>query len=256
MNIHENEFKPMNTLLPKANTLLGDIILVDDNLRLSHELSLVLQAADWTVRCADDGESLRAQMAQKVPAIVVLDLNLPGEDGISLCQWLRKTYPQIGIVMLTARVMGIDRTRGYVAGADIYLTKPTRSEELLAVIGNLWRRSQLTASVAGSLQELPWTLHLKALRLLSPQTDMLSLTPTECALLQKLASANDVCTYAQLSDVMGSDGLNDILEKARMEVVVSRLRKKLASFSGQSFQIKTSHGQGYKLTSPLAVKAS
>jgi CheY-like chemotaxis protein len=65
------------------------------------------------------GESLRAQVAQRVPAIVVLDLNLPGEDGISLCEWLRRTYPQIGIVMLTARVMGVDRTEGYVAGADI-----------------------------------------------------------------------------------------------------------------------------------------
>ena len=256
MNIHDHKCKPMNTLLPEANTLLGDLIVVDDNLRLSHELSLVLQAAGWSVRCADDGESLRAQMAQKAPAIVVLDLNLPGEDGISLCQWLRKTYPQIGIVMLTARVMGLDRTQGYVAGADIYLTKPTRPEELLAVVGNLWRRSQFTASVAGSLQELPWTLHLKPLRLLSPQMDMLSLTPTECVLLQKLASAKNVCTYTQLSDAMGSDGLNDILEKARLEVVVSRLRRKLASFAGPSFQIKTSHGQGYELTSPLAVKVS
>jgi DNA-binding response OmpR family regulator len=246
----------MDKLQPEANALLGELIVVDDNLRLSHELSLVLQAAGWSVRCADDGESLRALMAQKASAIVVMDLNLPGEDGISLCQWLRKTYPQIGIVMLTARVMGIDRTQGYVAGADIYLTKPTRPEELLAVVGNMWRRSQFTASLTANFQELAWTLHVKALQLLSPQLDMLSLTPTECVLLQKLAGAQGVCTYAQLSDAMGNDGLNDMLEKARMEVLVSRLRKKLASFSGQRFQIKTSHGTGYELTCPLAVKTS
>ena len=116
----------MKTNHPNVDAPMGEIMVVDDNLRLSHELSLVLEAAGWSVRCADDGESLRAQVAQKVPAIVVLDLNLPGEDGISLCEWLRRTYPQIGIVMLTARVMGVDRTEGYVAGADIYLTKPTR----------------------------------------------------------------------------------------------------------------------------------
>ena len=98
----------MKTNNPNVDAPMGEIMVVDDNLRLSHELSLVLEAAGWSVRCADDGESLRAQVAQKVPAIVVLDLNLPGEDGICLCEWLRRTYPQIGIVMLTARVMGVD----------------------------------------------------------------------------------------------------------------------------------------------------
>jgi DNA-binding response OmpR family regulator len=245
----------MKTLPITPDTPLGDLIVVDDNLRLSHELSLVLQAAGWSVRCADDGESLRAQMAQQAPDIVLLDLNLPGEDGISLCQWLRATYPRIGIVLLTARVMGMDRTQGYVAGADIYLTKPTRSEELLAVVRNLWRRSQLCAPTVAQALEQPWALHVKALRLLSPQLDMLSLTPSECVLLQTLAAANGVCHYAQLIDRMGSAGLNDTLDKARLEVMVSRLRRKLAVFKGQSVEIKTAHGTGYLLTRPLVIKA-
>lgn len=246
----------MKTLIPEVDTPIGEIMVVEDNLRLSHELALVLSGAGWSVRCADDGESLRAQMAQKVPAIVVLDLNLPGEDGISLCGWLRKTYPQIGIVMLTARVMGVDRAEGYVAGADIYLTKPTRPEELLAVVRNLLRRSQIGAPISEQTQTLSWTLHVKALRLLSPQSDMLSLTPSECILLQTLASANGVCSNVQLFDRMGSEGLNDNLDKARLEVLVSRLRRKLATFEGQGFEIKTAHGKGYVLTCPLAVKAT
>lgn len=246
----------MKTLISNIDAPMGEIMVVDDNLRLSHELSLVLEAEGWSVRCADDGESLRAQVAQKVPAIVVLDLNLPGEDGISLCEWLRRTYPQIGIVMLTARVMGLDRTEGYVAGADIYLTKPTRPEELLAVVRNLLRRSQVGAPISEQSQTLPWALHVKALRLLSPQTDMLSLTPSECVLLQTLASANGVCTYVLLFDRMGSEGLNDNMDKARLEVLVSRLRRKLATFEGQGFEIKTAHGKGYVLTCPLAVKTN
>lgn len=238
----------------QAPAQMGDLMVVDDNLRLSHELSLVLQEAGWSVRCAEDGESLRAQVAQKVPAIVVLDLNLPGEDGISLCRWLRRTYPHIGIVMLTARVMGVDRTEGYVAGADIYLTKPTRPEEFLAVVRNLLKRSQSSVPSLPQAHALPWTLHVKALRLLSPQLDMLSLTPSEGLLLQTLASTNGVCSYAQLFDKMGSAGLKDTLDKARLDVLVSRLRKKLAIFAGQSFEVKTSHGTGYVLTCPLALK--
>lgn len=245
----------MKTLLTVPDTPMGDAILVDDNLRLSTELSLVLQASGWSVRCADDGESLRAQMAQKEPTVVVLDLNLPGEDGISLCKWLRRTHPRVGIVLLTARVMGVDRTEGYVAGADIFLTKPTRPEELLAVVRNLWRRSQFSQASVTQILDQPWTLDIKALLLRSPQLDMLSLTPSECVFLQTLASTNGTCTYFQLIDRMGKAGVNDNVDKARLEVLVSRLRRKISTFNEKSFEIKTVHGAGYSLTRPLAIKA-
>jgi DNA-binding response OmpR family regulator len=243
--------KPPKTV---ANTPMGELIVVDDNLRLSEELSLVLQAAGWSVRCADDGESLRACIAQQEPDIVVLDLNLPGEDGISLCKWLRSTHPRTGIVLLTARVMGIDRTEGYMAGADIYLTKPTRAEELQAVMHNLRRRSQFASQVIAPSQEPPWTLHTKDLRLLSPKLDMLSLTPNECVLLETLASINGLCNYELLTEKMGHTGLSDKQGKARLEVIVSRLRSKLAKFPADRLEIKTDRGTGYGLTRPLAIK--
>jgi DNA-binding response OmpR family regulator len=238
-----------------TNAPLGDLIVVDDNLRLSGELSLVLQAAGWSVRCADDGESLRACMAQQAADIVILDLNLPGEDGISLCKWLRSTHPRIGIVMLTARVMGVERTEGYVAGADIYLTKPTRAQELLAVVHNMHRRSQFCAPAVAPLPDQPWTLHIKDQRLLSPKLDMLSLTPSECVLLETLASFNGLCTYELLTDKMGHTGLSDKQAKARLEVIVSRLRSNLAKFPADRLEIKTDHGTGYGLANPLAIKA-
>ena len=108
---------------------LGTVLLVEDNLRVSDELSLVLTTAGYTTRCAYDGEHMRALLAMMTPDLVMLDLNLPSEDGISLCKWLRDIHPFMGIVMLTARVMGSERTEGYQAGADVYLTKPTRPKK-------------------------------------------------------------------------------------------------------------------------------
>lgn len=245
----------MNSHPPVSSAPLGELIVVDDNLRLSEELGLVLNAAGWTVRCADDGESLRRCMAQQEPDIVLLDLNLPGEDGISLCKWLRSTHPRVGIVMLTARVMGVNRAEGYVAGADIYLTKPTRSEELVAVVHNLRRRSQLAAPASTQAQDMPWTLHVKDQRLLSPRLDMLSLTPSECLLLETLATVNGLCTYELLNSKMGHAELSEKQAKARLEVIVSRLRSKLAKFPVDRLEIKTDHGTGYGLTRPLAIKA-
>jgi DNA-binding response OmpR family regulator len=245
----------MKSQLTHTHAGQGELIVVDDNLRLSYELALVLQAAGWSVRCADDGESLRTYMAHQEPDIVLLDLNLPGEDGISLCKWLRSTHPRIGIVLLTARVMGLDRTEGYVAGADIYLTKPTRPEELLAVMHNLHRRSQFCAPAVLPLPGQPWTLHIKDQRLLSPKLDMLSLTPSECLLLETLASVNGLCTYELLTDKMGQTGLSDKQAKARLENVVSRLRSKLAKFPVDRLEIKNDYGTGYSLPKPLAIKA-
>ena len=232
-----------------ANAPLGELLVVDDNLRLSEELSLVLQAAGWSVRCADDGESLRACMAQQTADIVLLDLNLPGEDGISLCKWLRSTHPRIGIVMLTARVMGIDRTEGYVAGADIYLTKPTRAEELLAVVRNLLNRTQKETRKSSTTD--PWTLQIKGTRLVSPQADSLSLTPGECIFLRELALTPEACSYEQLNEKLGNGANADRSDKARLEVLVSRLRTKLGKFGGEGLEIKTVHGTGYRLKGAL-----
>ena len=124
-----------------SNQSLGSVMLVEDNMRVSEELSLVLESFGYTTKCAYDGQHMRSLLTTYTPDIVILDLNLPNEDGISLCKWLRSIYPSLGIVMLTARVMGSERTEGYQAGADVYLTKPTRPEEILAVVRNIIRRS-------------------------------------------------------------------------------------------------------------------
>ena len=238
-----------------AKPVLGSVLMVEDNLRVSEEISLVLEQAGWSVRCAQDAKDFRQAVAQQTPMLVVLDLNLPGEDGISLCKWLRSVVPDVGIVLLTARVMGSERTEGYMAGADVYLTKPTRPEELLAVLHNLSRRAAPGPTVEGTQSDGPWTLHSKSLRLLSPQGDILSLTPSECGLMQHLSDAAGPCNYEDLIDAIGTGGLNDKADKARLEVLVSRLRTKLRHVQNRGMEIKTVHGKGYQLTQPLRVQA-
>ena len=239
--------------VPKAS--LGSILMVEDNQRVSEEISLVLEQAGWNVRCAHDGKDFRRAVAEQAPMMVVLHLNLPGEDGISLCKWLRSTLPEVGSVLLTARVMGSERTEGYLAGADVYLTKPTRAEELLAVLHNLSRRATPRRWPEGPQADGPWTLHSKSLRLLSPKGDILSLTRSECSLLQHLSDAAGACSYEELIDAIGSGGLNDKADKARLEVLVSRLRTKLRHVNDPSMEVRTVHGKGYQMSEALRVQA-
>ena len=244
LTAHQALPRPKITAAPQRS-----IVVVDDNLRVSEEVCIVLEKAGWHVRSADDAETFRALLAQQTPDIVLLDLNLPGEDGISLCKWLRSTYADLGIVMLTARVMGSERTEGYVAGADVYLTKPTRPEELLAVVRNLSNRTQKEHRELP--QNGPWTLQIKGTRLISPQADSLSLTPGECIFLRELALSPEACSYEQLNDKLGHGANADGSDKARLEVLVSRLRTKLTKFGSQGLEIKTVHSAGYLLKGAL-----
>jgi DNA-binding response OmpR family regulator len=243
-------------IAPSSPPPRGSIIVVEDNRSVSEEVCLVLEEAGWSVSAADDAEAFRALLPQQIPDMVVLDLNLPGEDGISLCKCLRLNYPQIGIVMLSARVMGRERTEGYVAGADVYLTKPTRPEELLAVVRNLFNRK--APAFGGTPDTGHWHLQLKGARLVSPQLDILSLTPGECIFLRELALSPGACSYRQLNDqlneVLGGEGHTEKSYKARLEVLVSRLRTKLRQFGGQGLEIKTVHATGYQLTSALKLQ--
>jgi DNA-binding response OmpR family regulator len=244
-----------NHLPNEPKPALGTVLLVEDNMRVSEELSLVLESSGYTTKCAYDGEHMRAMLSSFTPNIVMLDLNLPSEDGISLCKWLRNVYPHLGIVMLTARVMGSERTEGYQAGADVYLTKPTRPEEILAVIRNLLRRTS-GASLINDPALACWTLHLKSMYLVAPEADVLSLTPKETITLKTLAQSSTHCTYEDLIDRLGGETVRSSFDKVRLEVLISRLRSKLFNFKGQAFEIKTVHGSGYRLSTPLKVKSN
>lgn len=138
-----------------------NIIVVEDHEALREVTVAALQDMSYTVQGIDSAEALPALLETFQANIMVLDLNLPGEDGISLAQRLRKAHPALGIIMVTARTDLSDKLAGYDSGADIYLTKPTSVEELGAAIQALSRRIMNWSELSPQLAIDPRSLKTK-----------------------------------------------------------------------------------------------
>jgi DNA-binding response OmpR family regulator len=230
-----------------SNTTPLTICIVEDNVRLQEELSLALRNNGLNVFCSDNGEDMNVILLDHHVDIVILDLNLPGdEDGIQICQRLRKTHSEIGIVMLTGRIMGSDRSVGYLVGADVYLTKPTRANELLSVIRNLGARLNKHEITYG------WELNLRSLKLVSPSGSFVLLTATEANILSDLAMTTTFTSYEKLISRFFEADVTGKTAKARLEVAISRLRTKLKSI-GEELLIKLIWGKGYQLSMPIKI---
>jgi DNA-binding response OmpR family regulator len=116
------------------------LLVVDDDAGLRDVLARYFGYNNFDVSTASNAMQARAQIASAVPDLVLLDVNMPGESGLSLSRWLRETYPRIGLVMLTGAADSVDRIVGLEIGADDYVTKPFETRELLARLRNLLRR--------------------------------------------------------------------------------------------------------------------
>jgi DNA-binding response OmpR family regulator len=102
----------------------------------------------FTVRTAADAAAARIAVAEQVPDLAILDINMPGENGLSLARWMRESHPLVGLVMLTTAGESVDRIVGLELGADDYLPKPFEMRELLARVRAVLRRIQLMAAAA------------------------------------------------------------------------------------------------------------
>lgn len=228
----------------------GSIILVEDNQLLREELQEFLSEEGYTVRGVDCGRDLNAALMQGRADILILDLNLPEEDGLEIARRIKLSMPALGIIILTARVRSVDRLEGYVAGADIFLTKPTRPEELLTVVNNLLSRIRPHGSDAA---DASWRLDVAGMRLHGPAGLPLSLTQTEIILLTELAFFGRCVDHQTLIARLGDMDQSDKVNKARIEVLVSRLRSKLEAIPLDGFHLKAVRGQGYQLGFALNV---
>ena len=225
-----------------------DIVVVEDHALVRDELVEFLTRPGITVRGVDDGLALDAALRQRHADMLVVDLNLPAEDGLSICQRMRKAFPEMGLILLTARVMPSDKAAGYQSGAEVYLTKPAHVDELEAVVFNLSRR--IRRRVGNGLQ-----LDMPQLRLSRGPGESVRLSLLEARILYELALAPErkLSTdglLLRLDPRMDSPQLRD-----NLPVTLSRLRQKIAAGVGAQDLIKAVRGHGYQLTQAVTIRA-
>ena len=226
----------------------ASLILVEDNETLSQELEHYLTEEGFDVRCADGGQALNEALLERPADILILDLNMAGEDGLSIAQRIRKSMPAVGILMLTARVMSSDKLAGYESGADVYMTKPARPAELCAAIRNLLKR------LAPQLVRTKWVLDTKQLNIRFQQTTTIALTSVEADLLRELALGSGSVEVEAIQTVLQDQNTDSAKFKLRLEVLISRLRVKLSPYTDEVNPIKSVRGRGYQLCMDLEIQ--
>jgi two-component system phosphate regulon response regulator OmpR len=225
------------------------VLVVDDDPALRELLSEYLTANGLAVEAVGDGVAMRLAIANGMPGVIVLDLMLPGEDGLSLARELR-TQSAVPILMLSARGEEIDRVVGLEVGADDYLAKPFGPRELLARLRALLRRSHsaIGTPAAGELSPStnhfgPFVLDVAAHRLLRDGLDV-HLTGAEFDLLRILAERpNRVVSRDDLVTLIkGYD--RDPFDRS-IDIRVARLRRKIETHPEQPAYVRTIRGEGY-----------
>jgi DNA-binding response OmpR family regulator len=223
------------------------ILLVEDDRALREVTAIHLEAAGYLVDAVGDGDAALAACATARPDVVVLDLNLPGIDGLEVCRTLRARFvPSPGVVMVTARGSEADMVIGLDAGADDYVVKPFAPAVLLARLAALVRR--LGHQAPGPSEQVRWhdiEIDLRGHRA-TALGEPLALTPTEFALLAQLCRcAGEVLSRKQLlHDVFGTT--NEGYAR-NVDCHVTRLRRKLEAAGLTPAPIHAVHGAGYRL---------
>ena len=217
-----------------------NIIVVEDHDALREITVAALRRSGYRVEGASCAEALAEMPAFSAVDLLVLDLNLPGEDGLSLAIRLRQSRPHLGIIMLTGRSSRAEKTHGYQTGAYIYLTKPTSMDTLDAAIGALSRRLKPLASQA------QWRLDLHR-RLLASDAGEVGLSELEVKLLHALACAPErKLEHWQLMELLA---LED--QKNALEAHIARLRKKLMQIGADGGVVRVVRHVGYQLRDPM-----
>jgi len=218
-----------------------NIAIVEDHEILREELARSLSQAGYQVFSADCGDSLNKILINSKIDILIIDLNLPDEDGLSIISRVKNVLPGIGIIILSARIRGVDRTEGYKVGADAYITKPTRAEEIIFAVQNLAARLHQDGAIKQN-----WVLDTKKLVLISPENNIIDLSNSEYLALSLLALSNNVSLY-QFQEVLNTKSKD--LSREQLENLMSRLRKKIRPHvEGASEIIKSSWGESsYRL---------
>jgi DNA-binding response OmpR family regulator len=225
------------------------VVVVEDHKALREMTVLALNELGCPAVGVGSAEEVDELIGSAVD-LFVIDLNLPGEDGISLLKRIRSTYLRAGVIVVSARRKEHEKLQGYESGADFYLSKPTSVDELAAVINAFRRRLQGQANQDSQ----QFRLNTTDLRLVGPNTSSegILLVPHEVKILAALARASDrQLEYWQL--MRKSPQAQDLISKNALEVQVVRLRKKLTQAGAGDSAIKGIRGYGYQLCIPLSL---
>ena len=232
------------------------ILIVDDDREIRELVGNYLKKNGLRTSIVADGRQMRAFLEANSVDLIVLDIMMPGDDGLQLCRELRVgKHKATPVLMLTARNDETDRIIGLEMGADDYLAKPFEPRELLARIRNVLRR---TEALPANLEPLAvrrarfsrWIFDLEHRHLVDPDGRVVVLSGAEFRLLRVfIAHANKVLSREQL--VALSSGRNYEAQDRAIDLQVSRLRNKLADDGGPDGLIKTVRNEGYVLASAV-----
>ncbi len=223
--------------LPNSEGPKLRIIIVEDEDDLRVVLLEILTRLGHDVRGAWDGASLDCAMAEYPADVVVLDLNLPGEDGVEIAQRMRRTC-NCGIIMTTARWQVNDRISGFESGADLYFVKPIDPMELHAALLNLKRRLEPTVVPA-------WYFDSKLSVMRTPKNATISLTTHECIVMRLLfAVPGNIVPRTEVFAALGHP--DDEYSYKRLDVLLSRLRSKIRTIDPEAeLPVRARRGMGY-----------
>jgi two-component system OmpR family response regulator len=238
-----------------ATPATSHVLVIDDDPSVRQMIADYLGDNDIQVTTLAGGQAIPEVMARHTIDLLILDLRLPGEDGMQIARQLRADS-DVPIIILTGRNEEADRVMGLELGADDYLTKPFSPRELLARIRALLRRSRTHETVAESVARVrayrfaDWELNVRLRRLTSPQGAVIAITNSEFNLLVAfLAAPQRVLSREHLLNA--SRLHNDEVYDRSIDVQVGRLRKKVQAEQPQTPLIRTERGAGYVFTATV-----
>ncbi len=229
-----------------------NLVLIEDHDVLRHMLQQALEEAGHRVTALSCAEEMEDVAGGRPTDVFLVDLNLPGEDGLSLTRRIRQAYPVAGIIIMTARSAVQDKVEGYAQGADLYLTKPMAVPELCAAVAAMGQRGQRVNQLMSQRQADVLLLDERQMRIGRPGQGGAALSAHETAILVAFSRApGQRLASWQLAETLGLDLAT--YPKASLEVRIVRLRKKLIEAGADSGCIASVRGEGYQLCVPVQV---
>ena len=225
----------------------GHCLVVDDDAEIRTSLTTYLQGFGWQVSAAADGGAMRRLLAAQKADVIVLDLMLPGEDGLALLRWLQTQPDAPPVLVLTARGDTMSRVVGLELGADDSLAKPCEPRELVARLQALVRRSHKGAALPEDTRLLRfgrWRFDRMTRQLINADEVGIALSSAEFRLLAAFVQRpGRVLSRDQLIELTRAPGVE--VNDRSIDLAVSRLRAKLGDTAREPSLVRTVRGEGY-----------